>query len=228
MRTLLFTAFDKKYEPLANLTVELMAQYADRHGLDFVCCANPELCSPDGIYWLKFHLAPEYLQTYDRIIWLDADQMITNPVHQFLAVPPYGFHVPKDWGFDAIEPWHFSVCGFVAHQDCIPLFEEVLTMEEGARGKEFPEQTPMREVARRHMGYGDQTEAELLTSVSVGVSPIRVHRPRFLNAVPNEVCPGKVVEPWRPGDFAAHLTMRSIKERVALAHEILQRTVAHS
>ena len=45
-------------------------------------------------------------------------------------------------------------------------------------------------------------------------------------AVPDEVSPGNVVEPWQPGDFAAHLTMLPIAERVELFHEIMGRVRA--
>jgi len=34
------------------------------------------------------------------------------------------------------------------------------------------------------------------------------------------VSPGNVPDPWRPGDFAAHLTMASVPERVAMFHKI--------
>jgi len=46
---------------------------------------------------------------------------------------------------------------------------------------------------------------------------------RMFNAVPDEVSPGNVVEPWQPGDFAAHLTMLPVEQRVALFHEISRR-----
>lgn len=206
MTTLVFTAYDDKYAPLAKLTVPRMERWAAWHDADFDVMEKAARPTQDGIYWTKFVSALEYLRghNYDRIIWLDADQMITNPDFKFV-LPFHGFHVSKDWGFDATEPWHFSVCGFVAHQDCIPLFEEVLTMEPEARGKPFPEQEPMRQVIRKKIEGG---EAFL------------VHGPRFLNAVPNEVCPGKVVHPWQPGDFAAHLTMLPIEKRIELFHEI--------
>ena len=223
MSTILYTAYDEKYKPLAQLTVPLMSEYAKRHDLDFDR-GGSALNTQDGIYWTKFVRALEHLRHYERVIWLDADQMITNqdfPITDTTFLPKFGFHVSKDWGFDAVEPWHFSVCGFVAHRDCIPLFEEVLTMEPGSRGKPFPEQEPMRQVVRKRiegvplkdMGPGDELRWN---------AGINIHPSRFLNAVPNAVCPGKVVDPWMAGDFAAHLTMLEIPKRIELFHEIRQ------
>lgn len=204
MKTILFTAFDEKYKPLAELTIPLMWDYAVLNGWHFHYVAEPMIKTQDGIYWTKFLAALEHLKTHERYIWLDIDQMITNPKAS-LNVAPIGFHVSRDWGFDAKDWWCFSVCGFIAHQDCIPLFEEVLKLEPKSRGKPFPEQQPMRDLIKKK-----RDQAWML------------HPPRFLNAVPNEVCSGKVVDPWRLGDFAAHLTMLPVRERIELFHQVKQ------
>lgn len=218
MKSILFTAWNEKYDPLATLTVPLMGTYATHHALDFDEITEPMMPGPDGIYWTKFVAALKYLREgYGRVIWLDVDQMITNQDIIF-DLPKFGFHVSSDWGFDVKEPSHFSVCGFVAHRDSIYLFEEALALEPESRGKPFPEQEPMRQIVRARTK--DLQMYELKPQEQTWNAGINIHQPRFLNAVPNEVCPGKVVDPWKPGDFAAHLTMLDVPKRIELFHEI--------
>lgn len=209
MRTTLLTAYNTAYEPLAELTVPLMSAYAKKHGYEFnYVTAHPP---GDGVYWTKFIAALEHLRDTDetdRFIWLDCDIMITNPdfsLGKYLANFGHGFHVPKDWGFDAEAPSCVSACAVIVHKDCIEMLEEILSLEPDSRGQPFPEQIPMRQVLRKHMMDG---------------GPVYWHAAKPLNAVPNEVCPGKVVDPWKPGDFAAHLTMLPVRERIELFHEI--------
>jgi len=65
-----------------------------------------------------------------------------------------------------------------------------------------------------------QVENGRVKEVPAGL--INIMQRRYFNAVPDDVCPGKVPEPWQPGDFAAHLTMLPIEERIALANKILK------
>lgn len=218
IRTILYTAFNEAYSRLAELTVPRMGQYADHHGMDLRLYDEPLDDIPDAIYWLKFSAAQRLLREYDRVIWLDVDQLITN-MDAKIAIPDeaYGFHVSKDWGHDATEPHHFSVCGFAAHKDSLPLFEAAWELEPASRGKPFPEQQPMREVVQRWLEPRPlQTDKHF-----EGGGFITLHGRKVFNSVPYAVCPGKVPEPWQPSDFEAHLTMLPIDERVKLAKEIL-------
>jgi|GEM_PF-1628168 hypothetical protein len=216
MRTLLFTGYNQAYAPLAELTTPLMQAYANKHGFEFMWYPDSFLKIPNSIYWVGVAGALHGLKECDRVIYLDVDQMITNPEFE-VGLPGFGFHVSQDWGADAVEPWHFSMCGFVAHRDCVPLFEECLAMEPEWRDKPFAEQGPMRDVIRR------KTEGLKLVDRKPGEPDgafINIHPRRKFNAVPDEVCPGQVPEPWAAGDFACHLTMLPIEKRIELFHEI--------
>lgn len=209
---MLFTGADKAYEPLSRLTIPLMQRYADRHGYTFQFHGEPLLDVPEGIYWTGVCGAKKAIEDgYDRAIYLDVDQQITN---MDFEMPGWtcGFHVSKDWGEDAIEPWQFSMCGFIAHPDSYDLFKEALRLEPEWRGKPFPEQNIMQHLLLlRRLGEAS------ITLAGCGQS---VHERKLFNCVPDQVCPGKVPEPWVPGDFAAHLTMLPIDERVKLFYEI--------
>lgn len=203
MKTILYTGHDATYAALAAITVPRIAQYAERHGYDFHCSTEPLLDVPNGIYWTGVCGALKAFDDgYERAIYLDVDQLITN----YSSVLPdwgFGFHASKDWGEDAVEPWQFSMCGFVAHPDSVSLLRKAVSMEPEWRDRPFPEQNTVQEIAKN---FTDM---------------VTVHPRKLFNAVPDAVCPGKVPEPWVNGDWCAHLTMLPIDERVKLAKEIV-------
>lgn len=206
MKTVLFTGYDKPYQPLADITVPLMAHYAVKQGIEFAVWDH----APEGlnIYWTGVARGLQLLKEFDRILYLDVDQLITNPERDFSDVLiSQGFHASQDWGEDATEPWHFSMCGFVAHQDCVPLFESAIQIEPEWSDKPFPEQGPMQWLRQKR----DERHPNLVMAT---------HDRRIFNAVPNEVCPGQVPEPWERGDFAAHLTMVDLPRRIEIFHEL--------
>lgn len=221
MKTILFTAYDEKYKPLADLTVPLMGAYAKRHGMDFMFNPGPLLQTQDGIYWTKFVAALDYLQedsgylkVYDRFIWLDSDIMITNPDWRIPDDWKSGLHIGKDWGNDVKNDWDVSACGFVAHKDCIPFLEELMSMEPESRGNPFPEQTPLRELIKACLVCN---KAKIFEHPA---AEIHIHPRNVFNCVPEAVAPGEVPEPWKPGDWCCHLTMFRLSRRIELFHEI--------
>ncbi len=196
MKTILYTGWDAPYRPLADLTVPRMLEYARRHGYGLHTFEVP----PPGlnIYWTGVARGLQLLkEKVDRAIYLDVDQMITNQrwsIDDNMTHFKHGFHVPRDWGKDA-STLDCSACCLILHQDCIPLLEEILALEPEFRDKPFQEQAPMRQVLMQRLG----------------THQIFVHARKPYNCVP---------DPWKPADFAAHLTMLPLAERVALAQKI--------
>lgn len=216
MKTLLYTGCDAAYTPLASITVPRMAEYAERHGMDFTCYTEPLIDVPNGIYWTGVCGALRaFEEGYERVIYLDVDQLVTNFNFE-RGLAPHGFHASKDWGEDAIEPWHFSMCGFVAYQDFAPKFAGVLASEPEYRDKPFPEQLPMQDYLETMLDC-----QPIIKGTKVMDGAFNIHPRRVFNCVPDQVCPGKVPEPWQRGDWCAHLTMLPIENRVKLAKEIL-------
>ena len=218
IRTLLFTGHDSAYKPLADITVPRMKAYADKHGFDFRCYTEPLLDVPHGIYWTGVCGALEaFRDGYARVFYLDVDQLITNMDDELIA-NSFGFHASKDWGADAIEPWQFSMCGFIATKDALSLFETALEMEPDWRDKPFPEQGPMQDIVKMML----HDLPHMVPNKEGLIGLINIWPRSWVNCVPDEVCPGKVPEPWAPGDFAAHLTMLPIEERINLAHKLIK------
>lgn len=205
MKQLLLTGYDESYAPLAELTVPLMEAFAAKRGFDFECAREPLTCAANGIYWTGIiGTISAFEEEYEKVIYLDVDQMITNPD----AMPDFtslGFHASLDWGNDASDDSHFSMAGFTAGKNTRFIFEQVYALEPEFRDKPFPAQWPLQHVYRTN----DKARYWM-----------HIHPRRRFNAVPNEVSPGNVVEPWQPGDFCAHLTMLPLPDRVALFHKI--------
>lgn len=224
-KTALYTGFDAPYAGLARLTTPLMRSYALLHGMDYVEFEVTPDMAPVGpnVYWTGICGGLQLLRGgYERVVYLDVDQVVTNEyATPWADLPKSGFHASKDWGDDAVEPWQFSMCGFVAHADCIPMFEFVLEMEPEWRDKPFQEQGPMQHVVKlwqagRIVFPGDVIDGRII----VRPGWITVHPRKVFNAVPDQVCPGKVPEPWDPSCWCAHLTMADMAKRIEIFNEI--------
>jgi hypothetical protein len=207
VRTLLYTAYDDGYRELGDLTAGRMHQYASRHGWDFRCYRQPLLDIPLGIYWSQIIGCLRNLEErrYERVIWLDCDQVVTNMDFE-LPELPHGINVSRDWGTDATEPWQFSVCGIVADGDAIYPLREASGLYQDYKDKPFPGQAPLQEVKRNT------------------IHPIHVQPRRLLNAVPTFVMP-TAPEPWQPGDWCAHLTNVPVNERMVHYRRIMAESV---
>lgn len=204
---LLLTGFNSAQAPLGELTAPLMESYAKRHRLGFRCVRFE--AQGKEAYWQKIiETLRAFDEGFDRVFWLDADQAITNPEVPppafYEGYDPYIFLASRDWGNDAGEE-DFSMCAYMAHPASYGMFEWVNERHDEFINGDFPEQTPMRLIAQRNRRM------------------VQVKERKRFNAVPDEVSPGNVVEPWQPGDFAAHLTMLPVEERVALFHKIMAR-----
>lgn len=204
MKTLVLTAFDNAMAPIGELTAPLMMAYANRHGYDFHCTRHFEVGCQS--YWQKVwdihaftSLSNPVRHHYDRILWLDSDQMICNPDW----TPPWteGFHASLDWGTDAVSDDHFSACGFVVCRDAFGIFSSVAQLHYLFREREFPEQMALRSMRESH---GDM---------------MHTHPRRVFNAVPKEISE-EAPEPWELGDFCCHLTHVPCERRVEVFHLI--------
>ncbi len=199
MNTTVLSGFNHRFSQLATVTMLPMLQWATRHGYVYVCEPYDQAVNP---YWQKIRQVITTLKRgwADRVIWLDCDQLVTNLDISFDQTS--GVHFSRDWGVDATEDQHFSACGFVACRDALPLFEWVESVHDQYAHGDFPEQTPLR------LAYAENRFPGLM----------HVHERRVFNAVPMEVH-ASVVEPWQPGDFAMHITMKDVEERVKLAEK---------
>ena len=197
MKTLVLTGYDNRFEPIGRLTLSRIVSYAAKHGFYLFCMRNPpEGCSIElHPSWWKMYFLRKCFNNYDRVIWIDADILVTN----LDIIPPgdTGYHCSLDWGVDATEPHHLSNCCFTAFPDCVDLVNWVID-NRCVFSQLFHEQEHVREAAAGPFG-----------------NIITVHPRRIFNAVPIEIHES-AVDPWKPGDWVAHLTMVDQAERVRL------------
>lgn len=186
---------------IGDLTSPRMLAYANRHGYDFHCTRN---IRPGEHYWQKIWDALQFIHIYDRIIYLDADQVVTN----MDFVPPWftGFQASLDWGTDAVDESCFSACGFIIGRDMHRFLEDMKELYSEYRSAEFPEQSAMRKLYREGKDYSFR---------------MRTHPRRVFNAVPKEICP-EAPDPWQRGDWCAHLTHIEMSARAELFNTIVQ------
>lgn len=203
MNTLVLTGYDEKFAPIGDITSPIIEDYAYKHRFDYECMREPYGEYHYGKYhpsWWKMHFLLDLLKQYERVIWIDADILVTNPE----IVPPgeSGYHCSLDWGVDANEPHYLSNGCFAAFPDSIDLIRWVIDNKDNY-SQLFHEQEHMRAAASSQFK-----------------DVITVHPRRMFNAVPIEIHES-AVEPWRPGDWIAHLTMVDLKERVRLAKKMI-------
>jgi len=188
---------------LGCLTAPLMERYAYRHDMDFHCVREYETGTSPA--WQKLELVIAALKWGSpSVLWLDADVMITAPDTPPPDLLPTALCVSRDWGLDAFGPGDFSTGAFIARSSALPLIVEAMERRDWAN-RPLWDQSALREVWQSCMWAREL---------------IQVHPRRVLNPVPEEVCPGKVVDPWQPGDWLCHLTMLPFTERVKLFHKI--------
>lgn len=205
MNTLLLTGYNERFEPLGSLTTPLMELYAARHGYQFQCFRDYPASVPP--LWTKLLIVRESLKEFQRVIWMDADIMITNQTFR-LDDAMSGIHVSQDWGPDALEPGHFSCGAYAACQDALGVFNWACIFQDRYANSPFGDQDALR-------GYYESNRGHM----------IHVHPRRYFNAVPSEVSE-HVVDPWKKGDWLAHLTMIPLADRVGLFHKIHQLCVS--
>ncbi len=174
--------------------------WAARHGYAYKCNTEWRPCSHPS--WQKLRIVSDALTEYERVVWLDADVVITNPMISAddLGVPGAPLTVSRDVFRAAREPdvpHYFSMGNFVMIQgdaatDLLRRASEKIQYE----NKPYWDQTAMWDVSRE-----------------IGISHIAIRPRRVLNSVPME-CHSDAAEPWQPGDFLAHFTGLSNDQRL--------------
>lgn len=198
MTTLVLTGYNREFAPLGDLTAPRILLYAGKHGYDFKCFHHHG--KPIEATWHKVQATLDGLLHYDRVLWVDADMLITNDAitHNYES----GFHASLDWGRDATGPKHFSTGAYLICQDAADIFSEVLAIQDDMMSCGIWEQEPIRSQYDHYM------------------HKITVHPRRTFNAIHPQVHES-VVDPWQPGDWAAHFTMVPLEERVKLCRGLL-------
>lgn len=187
-RRLVLTGYDDAMACVGELTAPRHQEYADFHDCDFHCIRD--FHKDNSPSWQTGERVAEQLKSYDMVIWLGADVIVTNlylePFDQFRP----GLNASQDWANNATEPFHFSMGSYAATKESLPLWNAALAKAGVWANKPLWEQSALQEACRE--------DPQLFSLVTVFPR-------RFFNAVPygfHENIP----EPWQPGDWLCHLT----------------------
>ncbi len=198
MKTLVLTGYNDAFAPLGDLTAPRILAYARRHGYDFKCFHHKGTGLETS--WHRVQATLDGLIHYERVLWIDADMLITNDAISQNYTS--GFNASLDWGKDATEWSHFSTGAYMICQDAADIFSEVLGREEECIAKGIWEQQPIRDQYENYKHL------------------VKIHLQRIFNSVHPNVHPD-VTNPWKPGDWACHFTMIPLEDRVRLCKEMM-------
>lgn len=202
MKTLVLTAHNDAFKPIGDLTTPLMERYAERHNYDFrLRRTRPIEWQVAHISFWRLLLVQQALESYERVLWLDADQVITNPAIR----PPdsdLGLHLSQDYmPFDR-HAGHVACGAYLACRSALPVFDWCL-----GRMNEWPD-----------------AKMAIRTAYEIFGHHFFVYGRHRFNAVPLEISQ-QVVEPWHKGDFLCHLTHVPMERKVELFPRIMEQAV---
>jgi hypothetical protein len=151
----------------------------------------------------------EMLESYDTVMWIDADSLITNlnyKIEDFLVPSEYAFYASYDWlGTNSLSGGNFIIQNNESTKDFLKSFYEL--------SKHYNE---------------EQTTLNVMYFNMINKNYIKILEHKFLGSVPSiddyttEIW-GKRPSPpypWTPESFLVHLTGIANKERIHMLSTI--------
>jgi hypothetical protein len=199
MKVLLLTGYDDNMTHVGDCTSRVMGQYASKHGIDFLRIRQYSKHTHPS--WQKaLHVGRQLSSGYDRVIWLDADTLITNSeISPFEIESIAPIEVSKDWGLDAMEPHHFNMGNFFANRDPNELWAHIWNRYLPQKEEEWGNKELWEQSALQGLYQTLRTPEDIFS-----ICPTR----RF-NAVHAALAPS-APDPWQEGDWLCHLTGEEI------------------
>lgn len=204
---------DVSHYDLLNITTPSKERYARKHNYDFLCMRSfggEETAfgfKDTQIGFLRAIRAFQNLQTYDIVVWLDSDAIITNEemsLDQFPLQEDMAFYASYDW----MGRGTFSTGNFILQKT--NKINEFFNAFYGVSRQTNDEQHTL------NVMY-NQTEFRSIMSVLEW---------QYLNSVPEFVMgtdawKGRqpIFYSWKEGDFLAHLTGIPNKNRIKILNE---------
>jgi len=199
-RNLVLTGFDKNMAVVGDLTQINHRAYAERHGFEFQVVN--EYTAGTHPSWQKMRILMERIESFDSILWIDADAFVTNMDFDFTSLigDRKGLILSKDWD-NCNKPDYFSagVMIVVRGQEATDIFREAMTHKKW-------ENVPLWDQAALQDVFNQKPDLRPFFNIMAR---------RCLNSVPQELNQG-IVEPWREKDFICHLTGVNNAKRLEL------------
>lgn len=214
------SASDNTMADLVDLTLPSKQRYAKKHGYDLLSMRSLG-CDSHGIFGrneIGFQRALrsfEMLLSYDVVMWLDVDSIITNDeytIENFIGDSNYTFYASYDWhGYSNFSCGNFIIKKTSNVQDFINAFYSIGSSLSGP-GRE--EQNTLNIM---HMHTHFKNEFKILEH-------------KFLSSIPTQEMYGSrwvaarpIVGQWNDQCFLAHLTGASNKDRIEILNNNFER-----
>jgi hypothetical protein len=214
------SASDNTMADLVDLTLPSKQRYAKKHGYDLLSmrslgCDIHEIFGRNEIGFQRALRSFEMLLSYDVVVWLDADSIITNDelkIEDIIGDSKYTFYASYDWhGYSNFSCGNFIIRKTPNVQDFINAFYSVGSSLSGP-GRE--EQNTLNIM---HMHTHFKNEFKILEH-------------KFLSSIPTQEMYGSrwvaarpIVGQWNQGCFLAHLTGASNKGRIEILNNNFER-----
>jgi hypothetical protein len=204
---------DATFGDVFDATLPSKIQYARKHGYDILAMRsfgeNRITEFGKNIGNLKVYHSFEMLKLYDVVMWIDADSVITNQnltIEHFMIDKDHTFYASYDWMWkNSFSAGNFIVQNTENLNELMRVFFEFVPLT-------TTDQQALNKIHR---------------STPIGKT-IKVLDHRFLGAVPKDiekcsVWKGRpsVMSPWKVGDFLAHMTGVTNKDRLSLIDKVL-------
>ncbi len=76
MKIGIFTQYNEPFKPVADITIPVLQDYANRHGYDLHVSVDPPIAR--SIVWDRYKVIADNIRFYDWVAHFDADVLVTN------------------------------------------------------------------------------------------------------------------------------------------------------
>lgn len=201
----IFCQFNAPFKPVADITVPVMREYADRHG--YRITIHEERPITRSIVWDRYEILSSEIQNFDAVVHMDADVLITN------------LHIPlEEFVHDGIT---MTACltedGGLRLNDGVAVFRNTETVSK-VLGHTFA--APDSDTVK----CGQDSLEELY---EIYPQLFHVERHKAMNSFLYDEygMPDTTIGHWTPGDFVLHLPGRTNERRVELFNQILPQII---
>lgn len=219
-KVLILTGSDIKMHNVLELTIPSKKRYAKKYNYDFIVkySFDDEIAKYNlGLGFARFISAFNYLDTYDIVMWVDADSIITNDsysIDKFIN-ETQSFYASYDWlGYNGFSSGNFII---TKNQFNELFFNEFLNIANSLfKNHEMAEQITLNYMNgdSRFCDIFCILDHKFLNSVPRCVENTSVWQHDPVRTGPNKT--NIIVNEWTVDSFLAHLTGCSNEDRVDL------------
>jgi len=190
---------DNKMEEVFDLTLPSKQRYAKKHGYDLLAIRDFGVDTrygfkPTEIGFLRAVRAFELLSSYDIVMWIDADSLITNEnmgIRDFGLDPNFTFYASYGWfGKTSFSAGNFIIQNTNSTRDFLNTFYSI--------AKHFPEEQATLNAMYFNTSF--KSVMKILEHRYLGAAPsVEMYAEQWVGRRP-------IIAPWTEDAFLVHIT----------------------